>query len=82
MNLKVLKRIYEKYVEVESLKDERDAKLNKVKALNEKIKALEQTIADAKGAPKLIDEIKDILMHKGFLSDKEFEDLLEKLNLE
>ena len=48
----------------------------------DKIKALEETISEAKGAPQLMDEIKDILMHKGFLSDKEFEDLLERTNLE
>ena len=76
------KSISDKYVEVESLKDEKELKVKEVEALNDKIKALEETIFEAKGAPQLMDEIKDILMHKGFLSDKEFEDLLERTNLE
>ena len=76
------KSISDKYVEVESLKDEKESKVKEAEALNDKIKALEETISEAKGAPQLMDDIKDILMQKGFLSDKEFEDLLERTSLE
>lgn len=76
------KSISDKYVEVESLKDEKESKVKEVDALNDKIKLLEETISEAKGAPQLMDEIKDIMMHKGFLSDKEYEDLLERTSLE
>ncbi len=72
------KAVSDKYVEVETIKEERDAKLKEVKELNEKVTLLEQTIGEAKGAPQLIENIKDIMIHKGFLSDREFDDLLEK----
>ncbi|MFX1409849.1 MAG: hypothetical protein ACFFA6_05830 [Promethearchaeota archaeon] len=74
------KSISDKYVEVETLKDEKDKKVIEIEELNNKIKTLEETISEAKGAPQLMEEIKEIMMHKGFLSDKEFEDLLERLN--
>lgn len=69
----------DKYVEIETLKDDRDAKAKEVDALKLKIEALEGTISEAKGAPELMEEIKGIMAHKGFLSDKEFDDLIEKL---
>ena len=69
----------DKYVEIESLKDERDAKANEVNALKQKLEALEETLSEAKGAPQLMEEIKGIMAHKGFLSDKEFDDLIEKI---
>ena len=71
----------DKYQEIESLKDERDSQLKEIEALNLKIESLEETIAGAKGAPQLLEEIKNIMGHKGFLSDKEFDDLLEQLNI-
>jgi hypothetical protein len=43
-----------------------------------KIKSLDDFIEEAKGAPQVIEEIRDIMIHKGFLSDKELDDLLEK----
>ena len=71
------KSLSDKYVETESLKEERDAKEKEINELKEKITSLEETIAEAKGAPQLIEAIKNIMITKGFLSDKEFDDLLE-----
>ena len=71
--------ISDKYVEIESLKDERDSQAKEINALKLKIESLEETISEAKGAPQLMEEIKGIMAHKGFLSDKEFDDLIEKV---
>ena len=71
--------ISDKYVEIESLKDERDSQAKEINALNQKIESLEETISEAKGAPQLVEEIKGIMAHKGFLPDKEFDDLIEKV---
>ncbi|MFW9872895.1 MAG: hypothetical protein ACFFG0_07320 [Candidatus Thorarchaeota archaeon] len=71
--------ISEKYIEIETLKDERDTQVKEINALKQKIENIEETMHKAKGVPQLIEEIKEIMTHKGFLSDKEFDDLIEKL---
>jgi len=58
-------------------KEEIKAKEDKITTLNQKITALEESITEAKGAPQLIESIKDIMITKGFLSDREFDALLE-----
>ena len=74
--------ISDKYVEIESLKDEKEAKEKEINELKQKCGKLEEAIGEAKSAPKLMEAIKDIMIHKGFLSDREFEDLLSKLEIE
>jgi len=71
------KSISDKYIETESLKEEKETKEKEIIALNQKIVSLEETISEAKGAPHLIESVKDIMITKGFLSDREFDDLLE-----
>jgi chromosome segregation ATPase len=89
--------ISDKYIEIESLKDELTAQLirkedeviqamNEIEAKNKeieviglKVKSLEDYIEEAKGAPQVIEKIREILSIKGFLSDKELEDLLENI---
>ena len=75
------KSISDKYVETESLKEERDTKEKQIKELNQKITSLEETIGGAKGAPQLIEAIKNIMVTKGFLSDREFDNLLENKDI-
>ena len=70
--------IQEKEDEVAKGKNETDVKHREVEALNLKIKSLEDYIEEAKGAPQVLEEIKDVMVHKGFLSDKELDDILEK----
>ena len=53
-------------------------KANEIEALKLKIKSLEDFIEEAKGAPQVIEEIRDVMVHKGFLSDKELDEILEK----
>ena len=71
----------DKYIEIESLKNENDTQATEITTLTQKIKSLEDTISEAKGAPQLMEEVKDIMAHKGFLSDREFDDLLRKLEI-
>ena len=67
----------DKYVETETLREEKEAGDKEIIALKQKIMSLEDTIGEAKGAPQLIESIKDIMITKGFLSDREFDALLE-----
>lgn len=71
----------DKYVEIESLKNENGAQATEIATLTQKLESLEDTISEAKGAPQLMEEVKDIMAHKGFLSDREFDDLLRKLEI-
>jgi chromosome segregation ATPase len=73
--------ISDKYIEIESLKNEKDAQAAEVTTLKQKVESLEGTISEAKGAPQLMDEVKSIMAHKGFLSDREFDDLISKLDI-
>jgi chromosome segregation ATPase len=89
--------ISDKYIEIESLRDELTKQLNikeagitqakneveaknkEIEAIGLKVKSLEDYIEEAKGAPQVIEKIREILSIKGFLSDKELEDLLENI---
>ncbi len=77
--------VSDKDAEIENLKKERGGKTDELSELKQKIKSLEETlegtISEAKGAPQLLEEINNILIHKGFLSDREFEDILQKLDV-
>lgn len=73
--------ISEKYVEIESLKNENEAQATEITTLKQKIESFEDSISEAKGAPQLMEEVKNIMTHKGFLSDREFDDLLQKLDI-
>ena len=75
------KSISDKYVETESLKEEQETKERQIKELNQKITSLEESIGEAKGAPQLIEAIKNIMISKGFLSDREFDNLLENKDI-
>ena len=66
------------YVEIESLKNEKDSQATEITTLKQKIESLEDAFSEAKGAPQLMEEVKNIMSHKGFLSDREFDDLKSK----
>ncbi|GAF83505.1 unnamed protein product, partial [marine sediment metagenome] len=44
---------------------------------NDKINELESLTSSGKESPGLVDSIKEIMTRKGFLSDREFDQLLE-----
>ena len=71
--------------DLEKRKKEID-KLNKLVKLNQnetdefidKIKALEVKLFKIKSTPKVIERIKEMMVHKGFLSDKELEAIFKE----
>jgi len=46
--------------------------------LNDKISSFDAQISGVEGAPNVVEQIKDIMKRKGFLSDREFDDLLKQ----
>lgn len=48
-----------------------------IEELNQKIKVLETEKETSGKAPEIIEKIKDIMLHKGFLSEKEFDDIMQ-----
>jgi len=67
-----------KDTEIASLKNDLEVKVNQINELNDKISSYEAQISDAEGAPNVIEQIKQLMKTKGFLSDREFEDLLKQ----
>lgn len=58
------------------------AKLNQkeTKELIDKIKSLEIKLSEIKSTPKVLERIKEMMAHKGFLSDKELVDIVKEFN--
>ena len=89
-------QISDKYIEIESLKNELTEQLNskeaeiiqsrneieaknkEIEAIGLKVSSLEEYIEEAKGAPQVVERIREVMAHKGFLSDKELEDILSE----
>ncbi len=51
---------------------------DKISKLNEEISELGNKLIMAQKEPKIIKELKELMFHKGFLSDKELNELLER----
>jgi len=62
--------------EITTAKNEVEAKNKEIEALKLKLTSLEDFIEESKGAPQVIEKIRETMAHKGFLSDKELEDIL------
>jgi len=71
-------KISVKDTEIASLKNDLEVKVNQINELNDKISSFDAQISDAEGAPNVIEQIKELMKTKGFLSDREFEDLLKQ----
>ena len=57
------------------MKNDIAAKNKEIEAMGLKIKSLEGYIEEAKGAPQVIEKIREVMSVKGFLSDKELEEI-------
>ena len=68
----------EKESEVSDSKSKIEEHSKEREALNLKIRTLEDFIEEAKSYPQVVEEIKDTMAHKGFLSDKELEEILDR----
>ena len=69
--------LVDKGKESESSQRNIEAKITRINELNDKINELESLTSSGKESPGLIDSIKEIMTRKGFLSDREFDQLLE-----
>ena len=65
-----------KEAEIIRAKNDIEAKNKEIEAIGLKVRSLEEYIEEAKGAPQVIEKIRELMSVKGFLSDKELEDLL------
>jgi chromosome segregation ATPase len=64
-----------KEAEIIRAKNDIEAKNKEIEAIGLKVKSLEDYIEEAKGAPQVIERIREVMAVKGFLSDKELEDI-------
>ena len=71
-------QINSKENQIIAAKNELEAKNKEIEAIELKIQSLEDYIEESKGAPQVIEGIKELMSHKGFLSDKELDDILDK----
>ncbi len=78
MKNELIDQINSKENQIIEAKNELEAKNKEVEAIKLKVKSLEDYIEESKGAPQVIEGIKELMAHKGFLSDKELEDILDK----
>jgi len=74
------KEIENNKTDMEKRKNEIDILNGKVKAnreeteeLIEKIKTLETQLSEVKASPIILERIREVMMHKGFLTDKELD---------
>ncbi len=63
---------------IEKLESDLEAKIEKINDLTNTIDALYTQISEVQCAPNVIKQIIDIMQSKGFISDKEFEKILER----
>jgi chromosome segregation ATPase len=64
--------------EIDRLKDQLATNQNENEKSIEKIKSLERQLAEVESSPEILEEIREAMTHKGFLSDKEFEKIIAK----
>jgi len=65
-----------KEAEIIQGKNDIEAKNKEIEAIELKVTSLEDYIEEAKGAPQVVEKIREVMSIKGFLSDKELEDIL------
>ncbi|MHA1782365.1 MAG: hypothetical protein ACTSUL_02950, partial [Promethearchaeota archaeon] len=68
--------------QLDEKQQELDTKRKEVEDLKEELKQKTALVNKAEIYKQVIQEIKDVMLHKGFLSDKELDDILEKNELE
>lgn len=73
---KVMSLNYKVADEVKNIMKEKEAE---IEALNHKIGQLTDYIKETEEAPKAIRDIRNILIHRGFLSKKELDEIIDKI---
>lgn len=64
---------------IEKLEDDFEKRISEIEELKKEIERLNDELNKSVAAPKLIKKIQEIMLHKGFLSDKEFLILMNKI---
>ncbi|MFX1336971.1 MAG: hypothetical protein ACFFDK_00020 [Promethearchaeota archaeon] len=64
---------------IEKLEDDFEKRISEIESLKNEIERLNNELNKSVTAPKLIKRIEEIMLHKGFLSDKEFYQLMKKI---
>ena len=64
--------------EIAELKEQLTINHNDSNELVKKIESLERQINEVESAPEILEKIREKMVHKGFLSDKELEQILEE----
>jgi len=65
--------------EIITAKNEMEEKNKEINAIKLKLTSLEDFIEESKGAPQVIEKIRDILSVKGFLSDQELDTIIKDM---
>ncbi|TFG07671.1 MAG: hypothetical protein EU539_04370 [Promethearchaeota archaeon] len=73
------KIIMDKNEVIEKLENDYEKRLLEIGELNKKIAELEENISKGQAAPEIVKNLQTMLLHKGFISDKEFYQLMDKI---
>lgn len=64
---------------IEKLEDDFEKRITEIEVLKNEIEKLNAELNRSVAAPKLVKKIQDMMLHKGFLSDKEFYHMMNKI---
>jgi len=68
----------EKKKEIENLNENIKIKQKETEELIKKINSLESRLTEVKATPKILDRIRDTMVHKGFISDRELDNIFKE----
>ena len=63
-----------------SLNDKLKINEEESKSLTDKVKSLETKLTEVKSSSQILEKIRDMMVHKGFLSDKELDNILKEFD--
>ena len=66
-------------IEKDRFSTDSEEKIHEIKLLQDEIETLKAQIKNSHVSVKIIKKIKEIMLHKGFLSDREFDMLVERI---
>ena len=78
-NLELESTILNRNKVIEKLEDDFEKRLTEIDSLKKEIESFNNKLNKSVVAPKIVKKIEEIMLHKGFLSDKEFYQLMNKI---
>jgi chromosome segregation ATPase len=67
---------------IEKIEDDFEKRISEIEGLKKEIEKLNDELNKSVAAPKLVKKIQEIMLHKGFLSDKEFYQMINEIETE